>query len=223
MEAGPRLLPAFPGDISAATEARLTALGVVVRTGAQVRFADADAFTLADGERIPAVLKVWAAGVKGPDFLAHLDGLETVHGNRLAVTPTLGTTRDSHVYAVGDCAALTLEGHDRPLPPTAQVAHQQAQHLIRHLPAAIRGSHPVPPFRYRDFGALVSLGDYDAFASLGKFGLFKGRTFHGRLAQFSHIMLYRSHQARLHGFWRGGLLWLIDWLNAYVRPRVRLN
>ncbi|QJW56435.1 NADH dehydrogenase [Serratia plymuthica] len=81
----------------------------------------------------------------------------------------------------------------------------------------------MPDFVYRNLGALVSLGNYDAYASLGKFGLFKGTTIRGRLAQLSHVMLYRSHQSRLHGFWRGSLLWLVDRLNARVRSSIRLN
>src|SRR5690606_41312535 len=104
----------------------------------------------------------------------------------------------------------------------AQVAHQQAKYLVKALPRALVGK-PVRAFRYRDMGALVSLADSDAFGSLGQFGLFHGQTFRGRLAQISHVMLYRSHQARIHGFWRGGLLWLVDRLNARVRAPIRLD
>lgn len=111
---------------------------------------------------------------------------------------------------------------EQPLPPTAQVAHQQAQHLIEHLPAALHGK-PIPPFQYRDFGSLVSLGGYDAFGSLGKFGFFYGGFIRGRVAQFGHTMLYRSHQPRLHGFWRGALIWLVDLINARLRPSIRLD
>lgn len=76
---------------------------------------------------------------------------------------------------------------------------------------------------HRDLGSLVSLGEYDAFASLGKFGLLKGTTLRGRLAQASHVLLYRSHQARLHGIIRGSLLWLVDQLNARLRGSIRLD
>lgn len=223
LEAGARLLAGFPQDISAATQARLEALGIRVLTQAAVSAADADGFMLADGRRVPGALKVWAAGVKAPDFLANFDGLETSGANRLAITPRLCTTRDPSIFAVGDCASLTPSGARHPLPTTAQVAHQQAQHLIRHLPDAIISGRPLPEFTYHDFGSLVSLADYDAFGSLGAFGLLRGVTIRGRLAHFSHVMLYRGHQARLHGFWRGGLLWLIDWLNRRVRAPVRLD
>lgn len=222
VEAGPRLLAAFPEDISAATRKRLEAIGIRVLCGTQVSAAEAEGFVLADGSRLPAALKVWAAGVKGPDFLADLDGLEASRSRQLVVRPTLQTTRDPAVYALGDCAWLVPEGAERALPPTAQVAHQQAQYLIRALPQVLQG-RAVADFAHRDLGALVSLGDYDAFGSLGQYGLFNGLTFRGRLAQLSHIMLYRSHQARIHGFWRGGMLWLVDRLNSLLRAPVRLD
>jgi NADH dehydrogenase len=223
IESGPRLLAAFPQDISAATRTRLEALGIKILVQTRVKEANADGFVLGDGRLIAASLKVWAAGVKASPFLAEMDGLETNRSNQLLVEPSLQTTRDPDIYALGDCASLTLPGAERPLPPTAQVAHQQAQHLIRHLPAVVMRGAPIPDFAYRDFGALVSLADYDAYGSLGKFGLFRGVTFRGRLAQLSHAMLYRSHQARLHGFWRGGLLWLVDRLNARLRASIRLD
>jgi len=128
VEAGPRLLDAFPEDISRATRTRLEAIGIKVMTGARVTAADADGFTLTDGSRVAASLRVWAAGVKAADFLAGLAGLDTTRSNQLVVEPTLQTTRDPAIYALGDCASLTLPGGARPLPPTAQVAHQQAKY-----------------------------------------------------------------------------------------------
>ncbi|QJW56458.1 NADH dehydrogenase [Serratia plymuthica] len=117
IESGPRLLAAFPQDISAATQARLEALGIRVLTQTRVSAADVDAFVLDDGKRIAASLKVWAAGVKAPDFLADLDGLEAGRGNQLLTRPSLQTTLDADIYAVGDCASLSLPGTQTPLPP----------------------------------------------------------------------------------------------------------
>lgn len=223
IESGPRLLAAFPEDISAATRRKLEGLGIQVMTDTRVTAADADGFVLDDGKRVESTLKVWAAGIKAPDFLQGLGGLESNRINQLVVRPSLQTTRDPNIYAVGDCASVTLPGASRPLPATAQVAHQQARHLIENLPAAIQRGKPVPDFRYRDLGALVSLAEYDAYGSLGKFGFFTGVTIRGRIAQFSHVMLYRSHQVRLHGFWRGGLLWLVDRINSRLRAPIRLD
>ena len=223
IDSGPRLLAAFPQDISAATKARLQSLGVRVLTDTRVERADADGFGLGDGSKVTADLMVWAAGVKAADFQSQLDGLEVNRNHQLLIRPSLQTTQDAHIFALGDCASLTLPGEQRPLPPTAQVAHQQAMHMIRTLPRWITNGTPPPPFAYQDRGALVSLGDYDAYGALGQFGFFKEATFHGKLAQWGHTMLYRSHQVRLHGFWRGSLLWLVDMLNQRLRPRIRLD
>ena len=165
---------------------------------------------------------MWAAGVKAPEFLKTLDGLEAGKNNQLVVRPSLQTTCDACIFAVGDCVSLKLPGMERPLPPTAQVAHQHAQHLIKHLPGWFAGK-PIPAFAYHDFGSLVSLAHYDAYGSLGQFGLFQGISIKGRLAQLSHAMLYRAHQERIHGFWKGGLIWLVDRLNRRLRPSIRLD
>ena len=111
----------------------------------------------------------------------------------------------------------------RPLPSTAQVANQQALHLVRHLPAWLRDGTPVPPYRFRDLGALVALSDYNAFGTLGRFGFFKGGFIKGRFAQLSHGVLYRRHQLSLHGPYRAALLWLAERINALVQPRIRIS
>ena len=223
IESGSRLLAAFPEDISEATRERLESLKVKVLLNSRVKSVETDELMLADNSKISASLTIWAAGVKAPNILSQLNGLETNNNNQLIIKPSLQTNTVENIYAVGDCASLTLPGAERPLPPTAQVAHQQAAHLIRHLPGKILSGTPIPDFAYRDFGSLVSLGEYDAFGSLGQFGFLKPTTIRGRLAQLSHAMLYRSHQARLHGFWRGGLLWLVDRLNNRTKASIRLD
>ena len=222
IESGPRLLAAFPEDISQATLKRLEFLGIQILLNTHVSEVTPNAFILGDGTQVEAELKVWAAGVKAPDVLASLEGLEVTRTNQLVVNPKLQTA-DPDIYAVGDCASATLAGSQWPLPPTAQVAHQQARYLIENLPDLLENGITPPDYVHRDLGAIVSLGEYDAFGSLGKFGFFTGVTFRGRLAQLSHMMLYRSHQARLHGFWRGTLLWIVDRINARVRARIRLD
>lgn len=221
VESSPRLLAAFPEAISAAAQARLESLGVKVRTHTRVKEARAESLLLESGETFACSLAVWAAGVKAPDVLRDIAGLETTSSGQLVITPTLQTTRDPYIYAVGDCASLKLPGRERALPPTAQVAHQQAQYLVHHLGRARRDAPAA--FRYKDFGSLVSLGRYDGFGSLGRIGVFKGGFIRGRVAQISHSMLYRAHQARLYGFWRGALLWLVDMINRRVRPSIRLD
>ncbi|RKU04934.1 FAD-dependent oxidoreductase [Burkholderia sp. Nafp2/4-1b] len=222
LESGPRILAAFPPKISASAQRRLEQIGFRVLTSTRVTAADANGFHYGDGSFSEADLMVWAAGVKAPDFMQSLGGLDTNRANQILIGPTLQATADEHVFAIGDCASLQPDGHERPLPPTAQVATQQAEHLAKHLPAWLDGK-PLPPFAFHDFGALVSISDYDAFGTLGQFGFFRGGFIQGRFAQFSHLMLYRRHQQALHGFSKATLLWIAERINGCVQPRIRLS
>ncbi|RQU09267.1 NAD(P)/FAD-dependent oxidoreductase [Burkholderia cenocepacia] len=222
LESGPRILNAFPPRISASAQRRLEQIGFRVLTSTRVTSADANGFHYGDGSFAEADLMVWAAGVKAPDFMQGLGGLDTNRANQIVVGSTLQASGDEHVFAIGDCASLQLDGQERPLPPTAQVATQQAEHLAKHLPAWLDGT-PIPPFAFHDFGALVSISDYDAFGTLGQFGFFRGGFIQGRFAQFSHLMLYRRHQQALHGFSKATLLWIAERINGWVQPRIRLS
>ena len=198
IEATPRILPALPERISAATAKLLAELGVSIRTGARVSEVRRDGVVLADGEFIPAELVVWSAGVKGPDFLRTLDGLEVTRNNQLVVTPTLQTTRDPDIFAIGDCAACPRPGSEFPVPPRAQAAHQQAAHLIRQLRRNL-GAANARPFTYRDFGSLVSLGRYSTVGNLMGFIVGGSMFIEGMFARIMYRSLYRMHQAALHG------------------------
>lgn len=221
-ESAPRVLAAFPPEVSASSEAQLKRIGFEVRTHTRVAASGPNGFRLGNGSEVAADLMVWAAGVKAPDFLSSIDGLETNHSNQLVSTPTLQASNDEQVFVLGDCATLVLPGNDRPLAPTAQVATQQATHLSKHLPGWLAGER-LPDFAFRDFGSLVSLSDYNAFGTLGQFGFFRGGFIRGRFAQLSHAFLYRQHQQALHGFGKASLLWTAERINALVQPKIRLK
>jgi NADH dehydrogenase len=224
LESAPRILAAFPEEVSASANAQLCALGVDVRTGVRVTAADAEGYVLADGSRVEASLKVWAAGIRAADTLVD-SGLELNRVGQIIVGMDLRAVGDERIFAMGDCASLTLPGATRALASTAQVANQQALHLARHLPAWLRKElpQPVPAFHFRDLGSLVSLSEYNAFGTLGRFGFFKGGFIKGRFAQFSHIVLYRRHQLSLHGPVRAAVLWLAERINALVQPSIRIS
>ena len=184
--------------------------------------ADAESFLLEGGERVPAALKVWAAGIQAAGSFGE-SGLRLNRAGQIVVGANLMAKGEQSIFALGDCASLVPDGAERPLPSTAQVANQQAMHLIRHVPAWLHDGRPIPPFRFRDFGSLVAISDYNAFGTLGRFGFFKGGFIKGRFAQLSHAVLYRRHQLSLHGGIRAALLWLAERINALVQPSVRLS
>jgi NADH dehydrogenase len=204
IEAAPRILPALPERISNASAQLLARLGVEVRTRAKVAEVRADGVVLEGGEFLPAELTVWAAGVRAPVFLKDFGGLEVNRINQLVVTPTLQTTRDPDIFAIGDCACLPL-GDGSSIPPRAQAAHQMASHMARQLCARLDGK-PLRPFRYRDFGSLVSLGKYSTVGNLMGALLGRNMVVEGLFARLMYRSLYKMHEAALHGrrtvFWR---------------------
>jgi NADH dehydrogenase len=200
IEAADRILPALPQRISMSTAAMLVGIGIDVRTGSRVTEVRADGVLLSDGSLIPSELVVWSAGVKGPPVLSAMDGLEVNRIGQLVVTPTLQTTLDPAIFALGDCAACPRAGSPNPVPPRAQAAHQQASHLVRQLTRQLAG-HAPEPYVYRDFGSLVSLGRYSTVGSL--MGFMIGRAFfiEGWFARLMYRSLYKMHEAALHGLW----------------------
>ena len=223
IEAGPRILPALPERIAAAAADLLTGLGVRVRTGARVTAVDAEGVRLDGGELIPAELVVWAAGVKAPAFLATLDGLQTNRMNQLVVTPTLQTTLDPNVFAIGDCAAVPWPGRGGvTVPPRAQAAHQQASHLVKQMRRRVRG-RALLPWRYRDFGSLVSLGEYSTVGNL--MGSLVGGNLwvEGLFARTMYLSLYKMHELALHGLWKTALGSTSRLLTRRTEPRVKLH
>ena len=222
VEAGPRILPALPEHISASTTELLQSLGVEVRTAAKVSAVQADGVLLADGSFIAAELVVWAAGVKAPEVLRDIDGLETNRINQLAVLPTLQTTRDPNIFAMGDCAACPRDGFPTPVPPRAQAAHQQASHLFKQIQNHMQGK-PLAPYKYRDFGSLISLGKYSTVGSL--MGFLVGRSFRveGLFAKLMYRSLYKMHEYALHGGRKVAFSVLTRGLSRRSDPQVKLH
>lgn len=222
IEAGPRVLPVLPERLSTSTLKLLKKLRIQVLTGARVTAIEADGVLIADGRRIPAELMVWAAGIKAPDFLKDLAGLETNKLNQLVVTPELQTTRDADIFALGDCAACAWPGRDHNVPPRAQAAHQQASLLASTLRRRLAGK-PAKSFVYRDFGSLVSLGNYSTVGTLMG-TLIGGSLFiEGMFARVMYVSLYRMHLYALHGFAKVFFDTLARLITRRTEPRVKLH
>ncbi|WP_105102021.1 NAD(P)/FAD-dependent oxidoreductase [Microbulbifer pacificus] len=223
IEAGPHLLPALPPRLGNSSAKELTNLGVRVLIGTQVAEATASGFATKDGEVIPADIRVWAAGVKAPDFLQQLDGLALNRQNQIEVEATLRSKSDPDIFALGDCAGC-VDAQDHKVPPRAQSAQQMAKTARDNLIALVeKPDAPLRPFTYKDRGSLVSLSKFDAVGSLMG-GLVKGSlTIEGRLAGLAYRSLYRMHLAALHGWPKAMLLYLIGQANRFVKPRLKMH
>ena len=222
IEATSRILPALPERLSKATNDVLNKLGVDVRANARVTEVSDKGVTLASGDFVPAELVVWAAGVKGPEVLANLDGLEVTPSNQLVVKDTLQTTRDDNVFVIGDASWLVPKGEEHSIPPRAQAAHQMSSHLVKNIPRRMNGKS-LRPFKYHDFGSLVSLGDYSTVGNLMGFISGTSMRVEGWFAKMMYRMLYKMHQTALHGYSKVVLDTLARMLNRRTEPHVKLH
>ncbi|MBN3172845.1 NAD(P)/FAD-dependent oxidoreductase [Pectobacterium brasiliense] len=221
VEAGERILPALPPRISAAAHQELNNIGVRVLTKTMVTSAESGGLNTKDGEFIEADLMVWAAGIKAPDAMKEIAGLETNRINQLVVEPTLQTTRDPNIFAIGDCASCPQEGGGF-VPPRAQAAHQMASRCHSNIIALLNGQ-TLKPYVYKDHGSLVSLSKFSTVGSLMG-NLMRGSVMvEGRIARFVYISLYRMHQVALHGYIKTGLMMLVGGINRVIRPRLKLH
>jgi NADH dehydrogenase len=138
------------------------------------------------------------------------------------VTPTLQTTRDPDVFAIGDCAICPRPGETTSVPPRAQAARQQAAYMVRQIERRLRGA-PLLPYTYRDFGSLVSLGRSSTVGNL--MGFLRGRSLfiEGFFARMMYGSLRLVHERVLHGtasMMFGGIARV---LARRTKPRVKLH
>jgi NADH dehydrogenase len=200
LEAAGQLLQGLGGGEYA--QQRLTTMGVDVRLNSAVAEISDSAVILASGERLATASPVWTAGVSGAP-LATEPLLERVRGGRIPVRPTLQALNHDNIFVIGDIAYLEQDG--AMLPGVAQVAMQQGLHVARNIAALQRGL-PLQPFRYRDKGAMATVGRNAAVAQIG------GRLYTGFVAWSIWLAV---HIFFLIGF-RNRLGVLLNWAWNYL-------
>ncbi|WP_413615077.1 NAD(P)/FAD-dependent oxidoreductase [Halomonas cupida] len=220
IEAAPKVLPVLPDRISQAVHSELEKLGVKVHVNTRVTRVDDTAIHTSDEEQIEIDLGVWAAGIKAPAFLAEL-GLEVERNNRIKVAATMQSLDDPRIFAFGDCASCPQEDGSI-VPPRAQAAHQQANVLYHNLLAAIEDK-PLKNFKFRDHGSLISLAHFDAIGSLMRAASARSLFIEGNLAKFFYASLYRMHQRAIHGTVKTAMMLVVDGLNRFLKPRMKLH
>jgi NADH dehydrogenase len=201
VEAGPRLLPAFPEALASYARAAIERIGVTVMTGQAVEAMEPGVVTVA-GRRIEAGTIIWGAGVRASAGGQWLD-VELEKDGRVPVERDLSVKGHAGVYVLGD-TALTPGEDGKPLPALAQVAAQQGKHLGRGLAANLTEGTPLTPFRFQNRGNTAIVGRNAAVFDFGRVQL------KGRLAwllwALVHIYLLVGFENRLRvsleWFWR---------------------
>ncbi len=200
LEAGPRVLSSFPESLSAKARAQLDRLGVDVVTGLPVEAIDADGYALG-GQRVPARTVLWAAGVAASPLGALLDAPRDRAG-RVQVDADLCVPNHPGIFVAGDLASVQQDG--KPVPGVAPAAKQMGAHVARVIRARLR-NEAAPPFRYRDFGNLATIGRMAAVVHFGRLRL------SGLLAWWFWLFI---HIFFLIGF-RNRVIVLVNWAWAY--------
>jgi len=202
VEAGPRILTAYPEELSRSAVLQLEGLGVQVWVGSPVTGID-DSGVSIGGDRLVARTVVWAAGVQASPMGQAL-GATLDRAGRVKVTPELTLPGHLEVFVLGDLAAVEQNG--RPVPGVAPAAMQMGRHTAANIVRAVRGEALVP-FRYRDKGSLATIGRSAGVAWFG------GRwTFTGFVAWVAWLAI---HIVFLIGF-RNRFVVMVTWAWAYL-------
>jgi len=211
IEAADRVLPTSADCMSEKVLKKLQKQGVNVRLNARVKRAEADRI-VTENEVIPADLQIWAAGIRCPDWLANLDGLESNRINQLKVLPTLQTTLDESVFVIGDSAECPQED-GRVVPPRAQAANQAAAHLAKQFKRLVKGKE-LRQFVYKDGGMVVALGhDYAVGALMNDKVVLRGR-----YVRRLYDTIFRLHQRVIFGWFRVSALVVLKRLKGLLNP-----
>ncbi|OCG42627.1 NAD(P)/FAD-dependent oxidoreductase [Gilliamella sp. Bif1-4] len=195
IEATDRILPALPEKTALNISDTLKKRGIHVLTKTMITKAESDSFYPKEGDIISADIMIWTAGVKAPDYLKDIAGLESSRSNQLVVKPTLQTTRDDNIFVIGDCA-YAMQDSGRASPATAQAAHQMAKICYENI-INMLNNKPMKSFNYVDNGTIISL--HDTAQGVIKIAGKQEMNVKGFFALMIHRLLYRMHQASLLG------------------------
>ncbi|MEM1212447.1 MAG: NAD(P)/FAD-dependent oxidoreductase [Planctomycetota bacterium] len=218
VDAGPRVLPTYPEDLSASALRQLEGLGVQVLLNTMVKDIDDTGVTFASGERIEARNILWGGGVNAHPITQTL-GVELARGGRVVVNPDLSIPGHPEAFAVGDIA-WSMQDNDQPVPGVAPAAMQMGKHVGKVLKQEIATGKPLPPeqrkaFKYWDKGEMATIGRNKAVA-----WPFKKVKFSGFFAWLAWALV---HVLFLIGF-RNRVVVIIRWFTSYLfmRPGARI-
>ncbi len=222
VDAAPRLLQMLPERLSEKVAKELRSIAIEVHTNDKVAVVSKEGVTMSSGTFIPCGIIVWAAGIKAPELLHQLDGLESNSINQLVVNRQLQCSRDFDIYALGDCCYCSLGDGKSAVPPRAQAAHQQANTLAKSIVRMLNGKSLLE-FHYKDRGSLISLGNYTTVGSLMGALSHKSIFIEGTFAKWMYWSLHKHHQVVINGWFHSWLSTLVESIDRVRNPRIKLH
>ncbi|RUR18548.1 NAD(P)/FAD-dependent oxidoreductase [Legionella sp. km535] len=220
IEAASRILSPLPENISVVTQKQLAEMDIDILTNTRVIEVKEQGIITHDNQFIPADMIIWVAGIKGQERVKSLADFELNHAGQIKVKPTLQTTVDDSIFAFGDCACCILSDGTQ-VPARAQAAHQQASLLVHSIEQVIK-KKPLKEYRYVDHGSLVSLSQKGTTGAL-ILGNEKSVFITGFFARMVYLLLYKSHQIKIIGYWKVGVMTVANFLMRRVRSTLKLH
>lgn len=211
MEGGPRILGAYPVDLSTKAEKLVSRLGVEVHKGVMATSIDAGGVTYKSGEEsksLPAKTVLWAGGVTTNELgrkLAERTKAGTDHSGRIRVAPDLTLPGYPDIFVLGDLA-LSIDKTGKSLPGVAQLAIQGGAYAAKAIRGRLAGKKDIKPFRYFDKGDMAVIGRAAAVANI--FGLHLSGLFAWLTWLFIHLMYIVEFQSRVLVFVQWGFEYL---------------
>ena len=217
IEAADRVLPNSPPKMSAKVLKELQRTNINVLLNTRISEVSEHGMVTADDQPLEADIQFWAAGVKAPEWLKGLGGLEYNRMNQIIVNANLTTTVDDHIFSLGDCASIP-QADGSFVPPKAQAANRAAVHLTKSLTGLLRGKE-LTDFEFKDGGMVVAVGHHFAVGSFAPHSkMANNLVFKGRLIRRLYDTIFRLHQRTVEGMFTVSRLIITKRLKALFQP-----
>ncbi|SDO21687.1 NAD(P)/FAD-dependent oxidoreductase [Alkalicoccus daliensis] len=164
VEMAPTILPGFDEELIDYTKNNLKIRGIEFLTNTKIEECSSDGIKIAGNQEIKAGTIVWTGGVQGSSVLTASNF--NVFKGKVNVNDDLRMPEDENIFVLGDCAWVTNKELNKPYPPTAQIATQEAETCAENLKFLIRGETRLKEFNFSDKGVVVSLGGGDACGTI---------------------------------------------------------
>ncbi|XZR53210.1 MAG: NAD(P)/FAD-dependent oxidoreductase [Enterobacteriaceae bacterium] len=221
IESNSKILSLLPNKISFDVYNKLKKIGIIILTNTMVINAYKHGLKTNKNIYINTNLIIWAAGIKAPDCLKLINGLEINRNNQLIIKPTLQTTLDSNIFAIGDCSSLKIS-NNKFVPSRAQSAHQMANLCFQNI-LSILNKKPLKLYKYNDYGTLISLSKFDTIGYLIIKIINKKIIIKGKIARLLYIILHKIHQIKIQGYKKGILFIIINMINKFIQPKIKIK
>ncbi|WP_256383957.1 NAD(P)/FAD-dependent oxidoreductase [Photobacterium toruni] len=219
IEAADRVLPNSPQKMSAKVLKELQRTNINVMLNTRISEVSEHGMVTADNQPLEADIQFWAAGVKAPEWLKGLGGLEYNRMNQIIVNANLTTTIDDSIFSLGDCASIP-QADGSFVPPKAQAANRAAVHLAKNLTALLRGKE-LTDFEFKDGGMVVAVGHHFAVGSFAPHSkMANNLVFKGRLIRRLYDTIFRLHQRTVEGMFTVSRLIITKRLKALFQPSI---